>query len=186
MKRIALENLPKLYAAIGEKQSLFLPVKVAGQTNFGIWTEETEVDLGTLKTVKSAKDVFFPQSENLYTCYRDGKKISIVPEKLEEKDKYSVFFGNQYGYMEIRGQEEGRGKLLVIKDSFAHAVLPMLAADYDLDVLDLRYNNNKGTPAQILERGGYDAVIVLCSTPLLTDPVIGRLPMEQLLIGMPE
>lgn len=91
MKRIALENLPKLYAAIGEKQSLFLPVKTAGQTNFGIWTEEAEVDLGTLKTVKSAKDVFFPQSENLYTCYRDGKKISIVPEKLE--DESFVVFG---------------------------------------------------------------------------------------------
>ncbi len=85
MKRIALDNLPKLYAAIGEKQSLFLPVKTAGQTNFGLWTEDAQVDLGTLKTVKSAKDVFFPQSENLYTCYRDGKKISIVPEKLEDE-----------------------------------------------------------------------------------------------------
>ena len=85
MKRIALENLPKLYAAIAEKQSLFLPVKTAGQTNFGLWTEEKEVDLATLKTVKSAKDIFFPQSENLYTCYRDGKKLSITPEKLEEE-----------------------------------------------------------------------------------------------------
>ena len=91
MKRIALDNLPKLYAAIGEKQSLFLPVKTAGQTNFGLWTEDVQVDLGSLKTVKSAKDVFFPQSENLYTCYRDGKKISIVPEKLE--DESFVVFG---------------------------------------------------------------------------------------------
>ena len=85
MKRIALDNLPQLYAAISEKQSLFLPVKTAGQTNFGLWSEEKEVDLQTLKTVKSAKDVFFPQSENLYTCYRDGKQISIVPEKLEDE-----------------------------------------------------------------------------------------------------
>ncbi len=91
MKRIALDNLPKLYTAIGEKQSLFLPVKTAGQTNFGLWTEDAQVDLCTLKTVKSAKDVFFPQSENLYTCYRDGKKISIVPEKLEEEN--FVVFG---------------------------------------------------------------------------------------------
>ena len=91
MKRIALENLSKLYAAIAEKQSLILPIKKAGQTNFGVWTEEAEVDLATLKTVKSAKDAFFPQSENLYTCYRDGKKISIVPEKLE--DENFVVFG---------------------------------------------------------------------------------------------
>jgi heterodisulfide reductase subunit C len=91
MKRIALENLPKLYAAIAEKQSLILPVKAADKTNFGVWTEDAEVDLQTLKTVKSAKDAFFPQSENLYTCYRDGKKLSIVPEKLE--DESFVVFG---------------------------------------------------------------------------------------------
>ena len=36
MKRIALENLSKLYAAIAEKQSLILPIKKAGQTNFGV------------------------------------------------------------------------------------------------------------------------------------------------------
>jgi len=83
MKRIALENLPRLYAAIGEKQSLILPIKTADKTNFGVWTDAAEVDLQTLKTVKSAKDAFFPQSENLYTCYRDGQKLSIVPEKLE-------------------------------------------------------------------------------------------------------
>ena len=90
MKRIALENLPKLYAAIAEKQTLLLPVKTAGKTNYGVWTEDAEVDLQTLKTVKSAKDAFFPQSETLYTCYRDGQKISIQPEELE-KDNFVVF-----------------------------------------------------------------------------------------------
>ena len=90
MKRIALENLPKLYAAIAEKQTLLLPVKTAGKTNYGVWTEDAEVDLQTLKTVKSAKDAFFPQSETLYTCYRDGQKISIQPEELE-KESFVVF-----------------------------------------------------------------------------------------------
>ena len=91
MKRIALDNLSQLYAAIAANKSLILPIKRAGQTNFGVWTEDAEVDLQTLKTVKSAKDAFFPQSENLYTCYRDGKKISIKPEKLE--DESFVVFG---------------------------------------------------------------------------------------------
>ena len=91
MKRIALDNLSSLYAAIAEKQSLILPIKKAGQTNFGVWTEDAEVDLQTLKTVKSAKDAFFPQSETLYHCYRDGKNISLQPEKLEEED--FVVFG---------------------------------------------------------------------------------------------
>jgi len=90
MKRIALENLPKLYEAIAEKQSLILPVKKAGQTNFGLWTAEAEVDLATLKTVKSAKDAFFPQSETLYTCQREGKALSLTPEKLTE-ESFVVF-----------------------------------------------------------------------------------------------
>ena len=91
MKRIALDNLPQLYAAIAAQQSLIAPIKRAGQTNFSVWTEDADVDLHTLKTVKSAKDAFFPQSENLYTCYQDGKKISIKPEKLE--DESFVVFG---------------------------------------------------------------------------------------------
>ncbi|MBR7122505.1 MAG: 4Fe-4S dicluster domain-containing protein [Oscillospiraceae bacterium] len=91
MKRIALENLPKLYAVIGQKQSLILPIKTAGKTNFGLWTETADVDLQTLKTVKSAKDAFFPQSETLYTCYQEGKAIKIQPEDLENED--FVVFG---------------------------------------------------------------------------------------------
>ena len=90
MKKIAIAKLDNLYAAIAQKQSLLLPIKWAGQTNYGIWTEDAEVDLQTLKTVKSAKDAFFPQSENLYTCYKDGKKISIAPEKLQE-ESFVVF-----------------------------------------------------------------------------------------------
>ena len=90
MKRICVEKLNDLYAAIGAKQSLILPIKQAGQTNFGLWTEDAQVDLQTLKTVKSPKDAFFPQSENLYTCYKDGKKISIAPEKPQE-ESFVVF-----------------------------------------------------------------------------------------------
>ncbi len=86
MKKIAKENLNSLFAVIAADQDLFLPIKVSGQTNFGLWTEEVQVDLETLKTVKSGKDIFFPQSETLYTCYRDGKKISIKPESLQDQD----------------------------------------------------------------------------------------------------
>lgn len=90
MKRINIENLPGLYAAIAAKQSLILPIRTAGQTNFGLWTEDAQTDLLTLKTVKSAKDAFFPQSETLYTCYRDGKKITVSPEQLQS-ESFVVF-----------------------------------------------------------------------------------------------
>ncbi len=59
--------------------------------NFGVWTEEADVDLTVLKSVKSPKDVFFPQSETLYTCIRDGKKLRVEPEALKEQN--FVVFG---------------------------------------------------------------------------------------------
>ena len=80
MYRIKKENLPALYAAIAAKNDLFLPVKAAGKTNYALWTEGTEADLDTLKTVRSAKDVFFPQSENLYSCGKVDGKTTVKAE----------------------------------------------------------------------------------------------------------
>lgn len=91
MYKIAKENLSALFRMIAEKQELYLPVKIAGQTNFKTWTEEAEVDLDTLKTVKSPKDAFFPQSENLYSVKKEGKKLHVEPEALKDQD--FVVFG---------------------------------------------------------------------------------------------
>ena len=81
MFRIHQSNLPKLYAAIANEKDLFIPVKSAGKTNFALWTEDAQVDIQTLKTVKSPKDAFFPQSENLYTCEKVEGKTTITPEQ---------------------------------------------------------------------------------------------------------
>ena len=91
MYKIAVENLPALFRKIAADQELYLPVKVSEQVNFKAWSEDAEVSLETLKTVKSPKDAFFPQSENLYTCKKDGKNISIEPQAL--KDQNFVVFG---------------------------------------------------------------------------------------------
>ena len=92
MYKIAKDNLAALFQLIADKQELYLPVKNAGQTNYAAWTEEAEVDLDTLKTVKSAKDAFFPQSENLYTVKKENKKLKIhcrIRHKTEMRMKYS-------------------------------------------------------------------------------------------------
>ena len=91
MMKIAREAIGALCARIAAEQSLILPVKTAGQTNFAAWEEGAEIDLCTLKTVKSAKDAFFPQSETLYTCKTEDKKITVTPEKLT--DEHFVLFG---------------------------------------------------------------------------------------------
>lgn len=91
MYKIAKENLSQLFQRISGNQELYLPVRTAGQTNYAAWSEEAEVDLDTLKTVKSPKDAFFPQSENLYTVKKEGKKLHVEPEQLQSQD--FVVFG---------------------------------------------------------------------------------------------
>ena len=91
MYKIAKENLSALFQSIAENQELYLPVEVSGQVNFKAWTQDANVSLETLKTVKSPKDAFFPQSENLYTVQREGKKLSIEPQALKEQN--FVVFG---------------------------------------------------------------------------------------------
>lgn len=85
MYKIAKENLAALFRLIAENQELYLPVKSAGQVNFAAWSEDAEVDLDTLKSVKSPKDAFFPQSEGLYTVKKEGKKMKVEPERLKEQ-----------------------------------------------------------------------------------------------------
>lgn len=91
MQKIAVENLNALFDKIVEKMELLVPAKNGNQVNFECYGDDTVVDVETLKTVKSPKDAFFPQTENLYTCTRNGKKIKITPEELKSQD--FVVFG---------------------------------------------------------------------------------------------
>ena len=91
MYKIKKSELNALFAKIAESNGLYLPVKSAGKTNYAAWEENAQVDLDTLKTVKSPKDAFFPQSENLYSCSRENSKLSVTPEKLQSEP--FVLFG---------------------------------------------------------------------------------------------
>ena len=91
MYKIEKANLNELFRAIANTQDLLVPVKISNQANFAAWTEDAQVDLDTLKTVKSPKDAFFPQSENLYSVKREGKKMRIEAESLRDRD--FVIFG---------------------------------------------------------------------------------------------
>ena len=100
MYKIAAENLQALFQKIAADQDLYLPVKVSDQVNFRAWSQDAEVCLDTLKTVKSPKDAFFPQSENLYTCEKEGKNITIEPQALQEKKipyTFHVFSKGKHG-----------------------------------------------------------------------------------------
>ncbi len=97
MLKIAKERLNELYAKINESMGLFIPIKKAGEVNYHVWGEGKEVSLETLKTVKSPKNAFLPQTENMMKFKTEGKNIEIVDvrEKLAAaaEEKPFVMFG---------------------------------------------------------------------------------------------
>ncbi|MBR7185690.1 MAG: hypothetical protein IKD37_08815 [Clostridia bacterium] len=78
---------------------------------------------------------------------------------LEKKDKYAAFLSSNNGHMRIRADGEDRPTMLLIKDSFAHAVVPFLAQHYDLEILDLRYY--RGSVAKFLAAAEIDQILIL-------------------------
>lgn len=90
MKKVITADLTKFYAALAEKMPLYIPMKKAGETNYGWYDGVNPVDIDTLKTVKSPKDAFFPQSENMMKFRTEGKKIDIIDVR-EDKAPFAIF-----------------------------------------------------------------------------------------------
>ena len=91
MIKIERKNLPAFFKAVADKMPLYLPIKTAGEVNFGYYTDGAEVDIDTLKTVKSPKGAFFPQSEDMMRFRIDGKNLTIEDIRSEKPD--FVIFG---------------------------------------------------------------------------------------------
>ena len=85
MLKISLANVNKLYDAISAEYPLYLPVEKAGEVNYSYYEEGAKVRLDVLKTVKSPKDCFFPQSENLMKFKVEGQKIELIDVREEAK-----------------------------------------------------------------------------------------------------
>ena len=90
MIKINRADLTRFFDTIAEKMPLFLPVKKAGEVNYVPYAAGAEVALDTLKTVKSAKDFFFPQSETMMKFKKDGKNLEIIDVR-EEKGPFVLF-----------------------------------------------------------------------------------------------
>ncbi len=86
MRKIELSRLNELFAALSGSYGLYLPAKLSdGRAHFTRWSEGVEYDR-SLNTVRSAKDFFFPQTENLVDFKLSGKSIEIVDTRVEGED----------------------------------------------------------------------------------------------------
>lgn len=85
MIKIAKNKINEFYRIAAQSYPLYLPVKNAGAVNYGLYSEGAVVDTDTLQTVKSPKDAFFPQSENMMKFRTEGRKIEIEDIRAEQK-----------------------------------------------------------------------------------------------------
>ena len=114
---------------------------------------------GTLYS-KTLDDSITPDTIDFYTLANGEPELSMTVYRgtsantydslyfrnyLEKKDKYSAFLGTNVPKLEITTtipKESDSGSLLVIKDSYAHSLIPFLTKNYSkITVIDLRYIN---------------------------------------------
>lgn len=117
------------------------------------FTEET-VSTDFLGTTYSSSGVKWQEGDTvtLFRTANDGDYTVTVHDNgdmqvgfydegyLEEKDKYRVFLGGNFGRVSVkRNGDTDRPTLLVVKDSFALSMVPFLSRHFDLELIDLRY-----------------------------------------------
>lgn len=90
MLKISLSKLQELFAAIAADEALYIPADHAGQPEYMRWSEGMAMT-DALNTVRSAKDFFFPQTEDLVSFKMEGKSIEIIDPRTETED--FVVFG---------------------------------------------------------------------------------------------
>ena len=83
MYKIAKDKLPELLEFIAKTSDVYAPVRQGEQVNFAKYSASETLDIDTLKTVKSPKDFFLPQVEELYSGSNHQGKISIEAASLE-------------------------------------------------------------------------------------------------------
>lgn len=98
-----------------------------------------------------------------------ARKGFYFREYLGQKDKYSSFLGGNYARVDIIGKAadgEKRPKLLLVKDSFGHALAPFLAEHYDIVMIDPRYYRKP--LVKLAQDEGIGTVLVICNMDTLS------------------
>ncbi len=91
-------------------------------------------------------------------------------DQLENMDKYPVFLDGNHSFVRVTNTNAPEGKLIVVKDSYGHCIVPFLSQNYrEIVMVDLRYY--KKPVSQLAEEEAADAVLILYSIDnMATDP----------------
>lgn len=78
MKKLPVSSINALFSAISSSQKLYIPADDStGQSKFTLWSNGVQLSQN-LNTVRSAKDAFFPQVENLMGFKVTGHQIELI------------------------------------------------------------------------------------------------------------
>ena len=89
-------------------------------------------------------------------------------EYLTQKDQYSSFLGSNQPVVTVKTDSPSGKKLLVIKDSYAHSLVPFLSNHYsEITMVDLRYINTSLDEKVPLDE--YDQVLFVYNVENFTE-----------------
>ena len=90
MLSVSKDKINSLFEAIAKDKTLYLPVdNASGKANFEKWQKGTKLS-EALKTVRSAKDFFFPKTEKMVGYKVEAGNIT-VEDPRKELDDFVVF-----------------------------------------------------------------------------------------------
>ncbi len=172
-------SLPVILGAMGEQAGSYRLLKVCS---------DFQGTLASVSGVHGVKDEIYvavPEGREeepviVRVDGEEGVRTSVYSmEGLHSSDPYTVFMGGNYGRFTVTTGESGKGKLLVLKDSYFNCLLPMLLENYsEITVVDPRYFD--GDPKMLLlSMQGADVLVLYSRATFLTDQSLERLVPER-------
>ena len=168
-----------VYCALGESLGYepypidFFTVEVSSEDFLG-----TTYSSSGMKWTKSEKiELFRYPGDGEYSVSWSGGELSGFYDEsyLDKKDKYSVFLGGNHALTSVKGSGE-KPTLLLIKDSYSHALTPFLALHFDVELVDLRLYSSSA--AKLIDEMAPDKILVYYGLDtLVTSPEIERIRM---------
>lgn len=117
-----------------------------------------------------------PDLQATVTIYDDNRTEPVVSDSLfftshlAEGDQYPVFLDGNHSLVRIENPAAEGGRLLVVKDSFAHCLVPFLSAHYSrIDMIDLRYFKRQTVTDYLTENPCDEVLLVYGLESLATD-----------------
>ena len=123
-----------------------------------------------------ARSALWERKPDVLSLWDAGLALSLRFDKQEEShdslfftihlkgaDQYPVFLDGNHGLTQINNQDKKQGpRLLIIKDSFANSLVPLLLPHYQaITLIDLRAW--RGQPGEILKLDQFDSILYVYS-----------------------